>query len=81
LRPLLSIKERLESIQSKILDALIEELTHGKGIARITAADKLKEWSKEEGIGTAEGVEEEVSFRTLGVDQPMDDEAPEAVSA
>lgn len=62
IRPVLTIRERLESIQSDILDALIEELTNGRGIARITAAERLKAWSKEEGVGANEGADEEISF-------------------
>jgi hypothetical protein len=59
----LSIRERLEAIQGDILNALIEELTNGRGIARITAAERLKAWSKEEGVGGEHGADEEISFK------------------
>ncbi len=58
----MSIRERLEAIQGDILNALIEELTNGRGIARITAAERLKAWSKEEGVGGEHGADEEISF-------------------
>lgn len=62
MRPVLSIRERLEGLQSAILDALIEEMTKGRGIARITAAERLKTWSKEEGVGSNDGADEVIEF-------------------
>jgi len=59
-----SIKERLEAVQEEMLDAVMNEMRKGKGIALIKAIEMLRAWSREESVGRSTDEGETIEFMT-----------------
>ena len=46
-----NLREQLKQILPKVFAAYADELKNGKGVAKVAAADRLKEWADAEGVG------------------------------
>ena len=64
-----SVKKALFEIEEEIYNAYMTEMRTGKGIARIQAADRLRDWADILGVNQSDQVAAEISFLPVGVDE------------
>jgi len=63
------LKTALATIDQEIYAAYMIEMKSGKGIARIQAADRLREWADDLGVHDDEHEDDIISFLPVGVDR------------
>lgn len=68
-QPKFDLKKSLAEIEEKIFQAYQIEMTHGKGIAKIQAADRLREWADILGVHEHTAEPTTISFLPAEVDQ------------